>query len=523
MLKMFRTPAILLCLISLTGCQAGLDLSQQQGRQETPPVRYDILIHGGMVVDGTGAPARRADVLVNDGKIVLIGEIEPSEIEVDELIEADGMIVAPGFIDAHSHGNPFSTPGFSNFLAMGVTTITLGQDGSSPGRDDVAGWMERVDQLQPGTNIVLFVGHGTVRRLAGIEMGIDPTDRQVQEMVSLIEEAMDAGCFGLSTGIEYRPGIFAGMRELVAIAEPVGRAGGLVMSHIRSEDDDVVEDSINELLSQGMGGNCGVHISHIKSVYGHGGQRAGEILALLDAARQRGIRITADIYPYNASYTGISIVFPDWSLPPASYSDVVASRREELAEYLRRRVSLRNGPSATLLATDPWKGRTLAQVAEELGKPFEDVLIDDLGPGGASAAYFVMDSELQERLLVDPHIMISTDGSPDMHHPRGYGAFARIIREYVVEREILSLEEAVHKMTGLTASTLGLDKQNRGILTEGFAADIIVFDPADVRDRATFAEPHILATGFEWVIVNGLIALHEGVAAERRSGLMLRH
>ena len=186
-------------------------------------------------------------------------------------------------------------------------------------------------------------------------------------------------------------------------------------------------------------------------------------------------------------------------------------------------MTLRNGASATLLATDPWKGRTLAQVAEELGKPFEDVLIDDIGPGGASAAYFVMDPELQERLLIDPHIMISTDGSPDMHHPRGYGAFARIIREYVVERESLSLEEAVYKMTGLTASTLGLDQQNRGILAEGFAADIIVFDPANVRDRATFAEPHILATGFDWVIVNGLVALHEGIAADGRGGLMLRH
>lgn len=508
--------AVLLGLLGSTG-------SHKNGRErQVQPERFDIFIRGGSVVDGTGSAARQADILVRGDRIVAIGNIDPASVEAGRVINAGGMAVTPGFIDAHSHGDPFSTPDFRSFLAMGVTTITLGQDGSSPGRDDIPGWMERVDRLDLGTNIVLFVGHATVRRLAGVGMDEPPTPEQLHDMASIVENAMAAGCFGLSTGLEYRPGYFADMEELVAIAEPVAEAGGMVMSHIRSEDNDVIEESLNELFAQGEGSGCAVHVSHIKVVYGHGSERAEQVLALMQECREKGIRITADIYPYNASYTGISIVFPGWALPPNDYSEVVENRRGELADYLRSRVAMRNGPEATLFATEPWRGRTLALVAHDLGKPYEDVLIDDIGPGGASAAYFVMDSQLQERLLIDPHVMISTDGSPSMHHPRGYGAFARIIREYVVERGVLSLEQAVHKMSGLTASTLGLEVQKRGILAPGFAADILIFDPERVRDTATFTEPNLLATGFDWVIVNGTVVCEEGIFTGDYSGIVLR-
>jgi N-acyl-D-amino-acid deacylase len=312
------------------------------------------------------------------------------------------------------------------------------------------------------------------------------------------------------------------MEELVAIAEPVASAGGMVMSHIRNEDDDQIEESLRELISQGEGSGCAVHVSHIKVVYGRGAGRAEEILELMQKARERGVTVTADLYPYNASYTGIGIVFPDWSLAPNDYATVVAERRIELADYLRRRVNARNGPEATLLATAPWRGKTLAQAAREAGKPFEDLLIDDIGPGGASGAYFVMDPELQARLLKDPHVMVSTDGSPTMFHPRGYGAFARIIREFVIERRLLSIEEAVHKMSGLTASAMDLDMQHRGILAPGCAADILIFSPDNVRDRATYEEPHKLAAGMDWVIVNGIVEREEGIFTGRYGGLVLR-
>ena len=490
---------------------------------QQPGDRFDLLIADGIVIDGTGAPGRRADVLITGDAIAYIGELDRSRLAVERVVDARGKYVTPGFIDAHSHGDPFATPAFENFLAMGVTTISLGQDGSNPGRGEVAAWMSRVDELDLGPNIVLYVGHGTARRLAGVGLSRNPGDEQLQEMVDLVEKAMAAGCFGLSTGLEYQPGSFADLDELVALARPVGAYGGLVMSHMRSEDDDVIEKSLDELLAQGEGGGCAVHVSHIKVVYGHGKERAEQILARMQDGRQRGVHVTADIYPYTASFTGISIVFPQWAMPPHDYAEVVAGRRDELAKYLRERVMKRNGPEATLFASRPWSGKTLAQVADELGKPFEYVLIDDIGPGGASAAYFVIDPQLQERLLIDPHIMISTDGSPTMRHPRGYGTFARIIREYVVERRLLSLEEAVHKMTGLTAETIGLDRQKRGLLAPGFAADILIFDPTCVRDTATFEEPHQFALGFDWVIVNGKIVREEGGFTGVAAGCMLRH
>jgi N-acyl-D-amino-acid deacylase len=339
-------------------------------------------------------------------------------------------------------------------------------------------------------------------------------------MVELVESALRAGCFGLSTGLEYTAGAHADLRELVAVARPVGQAGGLVMSHMRSEDDDQIEAALDELFDQGLDSGSAVHISHIKVVYGRDAERAEEILVRMQQARERGLRVTADLYPYLASYTGIGIVFPEWAKAPNDYARVVAERRDELAEYLRHRVTRRNGPEATLLGTGPWKGRTLAEVASELGKPFEEVLIDDIGPSGASGAYFVMDDALQQRLLMDPSVMVCTDGGPDMHHPRGYGAFARIIGEFVLQRGSLSLPEAVHKMSGLPARTLGL--ADRGLLRPGYAADLLVFDPASVTDRATYEEPHQLAEGFDLVIVNGRVVREGGRSNGTRNGRMLR-
>ncbi len=489
---------------------------------QEPSGRYDLHIRGGLVIDGSGSPARRVDILVRDDTIAWIGEEVPGDLDADRIIDASGMYVTPGFIDAHTHGDPFSTPDFENFLAMGVTTISLGQDGSSPGGADIDGWMRRVDELDLGLNIVLYVGHGTVRSLAGVELGRTATTSETEEMARLIGEAMDAGCFGLSTGLEYRPGWFAELNELVGIALPIAEYGGLVMSHVRNEDDDAIEASINELIAQGAGSGSAVHISHIKVVYGAGEGRAEEVLGFMEEGRRQGVKVTADIYPYLASYTGIGIVFPDWALAPNDYRSVVADRRAELAAYLRERVKKRNGPEATLFGSGRWSGRTLFEAAAELGKPFEDVLIDDIGPGGAGAAYFVMDAALQDRLLIDPSIMISTDGSPGMRHPRGYGAFARIIRKYVMEQGVVSLEEAVRKMSGLTAATIGLDRLERGLLKEGYAADILIFDPESVLDHATFEHPHRLATGFTHIIVNGRIVREYGEMTGEQSGRMLR-
>ncbi len=481
---------------------------------------YDILISGGTVIDGSGSKGYRADVLVNDGMIVHIGDVDTNAISATTVIDASGKVVSPGFIDSHAHGNPLKTPQFHNFSAMGVTTIVLGQDGASA--RDIGRWMQEVEAARPAINIATLVGHGSMRNKAGIGLNPDPSEEQLRQMAALVDEALQAGAFGLSTGLEYQPGTFSDLDELIAIGKPVGKRGSIVHSHTRNEDNDAIDSSLAELFAMGKGAGCAVQVSHLKVVYGKGMGRAEEILAQMDAARKRGLSVTADIYPYTASYTGIGIVFPDWALPPHDYDEVVATKREELAAYLRKRVNLRNGPEATLLGTAPWAGKTLAQVAAESGKPFEDVLIDDIGPHGASAAYFVMDRELQDRLFIDPHVMACSDGSPTMRHPRGYGSFAKVIRYYVREQKLLTLEEAIRKMSGLPAETLGLTRQKRGLLKEGFAADILVFDPAKVNDTATFENPHQLAEGFDWVVVNGVLVFGDDAFTGAAGGKILK-
>ena len=410
-------------------------------------------------------------------------------------------MVAPGFIDLHSHGDPVETPALENFLAMGVTTITLGQDGSSPDVVPLSGWLSDVAENGIGTNLAMFVGHGTLRNQSGIGRSTDPEPEQLAAMTAMLDEALDY-TFGMSTGLEYNPGLNAETAELRALARVVGEHDRVIMSHMRNEDDGELEASIAELLEQGE--DARVHISHLKSVYGRGAGRAEEILAILDDAREQGIEISAEIYPYSASYTGIGIVFPVWAKTREQFEVAKLERREELAEYLRNRVNQRNGPEATLLGTDPWTGRTLADVAHEMELPFEDVLIDVIGPDGASGAYFVMNDELQARLLQDPNVGVCSDGSPTGFHPRGHGTFAKIIETYVNEQGVLTLPEAIRKMTSFAAAVLGID--DRGVVAENMKADLIVFDPQSVRATASYPDPLRLADGFDIVIVNGQVA-----------------
>ncbi|MCB9287748.1 MAG: amidohydrolase family protein [Lewinellaceae bacterium] len=500
--------------VIFSGCSSPTpfqELLQTQGH------RYDLLICNGRVLDGQDSIPRLADVLIRHDSILFIGEVDTSFIEVEQRIDASDKFITPGFIDTHAHGDPLETPGFENFLAMGVTTICLGQDGDSPEYENIRPWMEKVDSVGPGVNIAMFAGHGTLRRLSGVEYKPEPAPAEMGRMKALLADAMDAGCFGMTTGLEYTPGTYAGDEELAALAKVVGENGGLIMSHVRNEDNDAIEASIKELLRQGR--YCNVQVSHLKVVYGKGEERAEEIIALLDSARNNSAySVTADIYPYTASYTGIGIVFPQWAKPPNDYEQVKRERRKELLEFLYKKVMARNGPEATLFGTEPYAGKTLAQVAAERGKPFEEVLLN-IGPGGASGAYFVMDESLQGRLLEDPHVMICSDGSPTMHHPRGYGSFAKIIEQYVQQEQRFSLAEAVRKMTSLPARTLGL--QGRGILKAGSYADLLVFDPRKVKARAGFSEPHRLAQGMDWVVVNGKIAFQGGQLKGRR-GIVLK-
>ncbi len=500
---------------------AGIVLSSCSEEQAPQVLQFDTVIENGQVLDGLGNEAFEADVFIRDGVIVQIDDLqaleEENQVEIGRHIDASGHIVAPGFIDVHSHGDPLETPEFENFLAQGVTTITLGQDGSSPAVENLAEWMNEVEEQGIGVNIAMFVGHGTLRDLSGIGREPEPDAESMQRMLELLDRNLEV-TFGLSTGLEYNPGLNASEEELLALAEVVGRHDRVIMSHMRNEDDNQIEASMAELIAQGQ--YARVHIAHMKSVYGRGAERAEELLAIMDQARDNGYQITADIYPYNASYTGIGILFPVWAKTQEQFDEAMPARREELAEYLRNRVTLRNGPEATLLGTDPWTGKTLADLEQELDKPFEDILIDVIGPQGASGAYFVMNDELQSRLLEDQFVGVSSDGSPTGFHPRGHGTFAKIIEEYVVNRQSLTLSEAVRKMTSFAAQTLGID--DRGSIEVGKVADIVVFDLGSVRATATYPEPLGLAEGFDVVLVAGDNAFEDGAALEELHGRILR-
>jgi len=478
----------------------------------------DLIIEGGTVYDGTGEAPRRADVVIDGDTIVHVGEVSDKQ-KANRRIEAEGLAVTPGFIDLHSHGAADAS--LRNFLSMGVTTICLGQDGKGPENDRVRTWAPRMRKKRLAVNVAPFVGHGTVRNLAGAGVTKTPTEKHLSRMVREVERDLAAGAWGLTTGLEYTPGRFATLEELVAVAKPVAAHDGVIMSHMRSEDDDAIDAALDELITQGKRSGARVHVSHLKVVYGKGEARAEALLKHLREARERGVKVTADMYPYNASYTTISIVFPDFAKPPNQYARVKREQRDQLATFLRNKVKQRGGPEATLFGSDPFRGQTLAEVATKKGKPFEDVLIDDIGPGGASAAYFVMDDALQTRLLRDPMVMISTDGGPYSSHPRGYGAFAKVIQEYVVKRKVLSLGAAVHKMTGQSAATVGLDAVKRGQLEEGWAADVLVFDPTAVEARSNYERPRIYARGMSFVVVNGRVVVDDGKTKKRKAGRLL--
>lgn len=508
-------------------------------RENLPPndITYDIKIVNGQLIDGTGNKPYNGSVLIKDGVITYVGKNDLSDYDVTRVIDATDKLVTPGFIDAHAHGNAELNPEFRNFWSMGVTSILLGMDGSSSGIEDITGWMEQVERARPGLNIVPMTGHGTARTASGIGLDHNPHHTEIEALARLISHQLESGVFGVSTGIEYIPGRFANREELKAVGEVVAQFDGVIMSHIRNEDEDAVNESVRELIRMGEDSGARVHVSHIKIVYANEIAHAESVLAVMDSARAMGIQITADVYPYTASYTGIGILYPEWALPPNNFDEVVRQRRSDLADYLRNRVHMRNGPEATLLGTQPWRGRTLAQISDSLGLPFEDVLIDFMPPGSASAAYFVMNHNVMRRFFQDEHVVVSTDGSPVMLHPRGYGSFAKIIREFFVEEQLMPIEKIVRKMTGQTAEIVGLSRDRipdnepniedlhylkRGILKKGFAADVLVFDPKEVKDLATFEDPHQYATGFDYVIINGIPVQESGRPSGARPGLVLK-
>ncbi len=476
----------------------------------------DKLIKGGTVIDGTKKARFQSDILINNDIIIWIGDASSVDIISDTVIQANDQIITPGFIDLHAHGDPLETPSFDNFLAMGVTSIALGMDGSSTRATKISSWFDQLDKARLGVNIIPFIGHGTIRTESGIGMSAEVDSMSLSIMTSLLDTAMWMGCWGLSMGLEYMPGYYAQAPELESLARVVGKHNGLITSHIRNEDDTQIDQSLDEMIA--LLDFCNVNISHLKVVYGEGSARANDIIKKLERDYKSDHHLTADLYPYNASFTGIGIVFPQWAKNPKRYKEIKEQRGDELLEFLRKKVNQRNGPEATLFGTRPYAGKTLKDLVEEYNRPFEIILRDIIGPYGASAAYFVMNDDLQSTLIQSSKVMIASDGSPSMRHPRGHGTFSKMIEEFVVRDSLLTLEEAIYKMSGLPAQTLGID--DRGTISLGAKADILIFDPLHIKSNATFVHPHELSTGISSVIVNGEIARNHTQSLSKNGTLL---
>jgi N-acyl-D-amino-acid deacylase len=499
---------------------------------------YDLVLRNARVVDGTGAPWFRADVAVRGDTIAAVGAALAGD--ATRSIDVEGRVVAPGFIDVHTHARHgiFDVPTADNYVLQGVTTLFEGQDGDSA--LPIGAFLERVAALRPAVNFATFVGHGSVREAVMGRADRAPTAEELRRMVAIVDTSMREGAFGLSTGLFYVPGAFARTDEIVALAREAGRSGGIHISHMRDEAAGVLE-SVEETIAIGEEGGLPTQITHHKIVGRDGWGRSVETLRLVEDARRRGVDVTIDQYPYTASSTSVaSALFPVWALEGGAGAR--AARLADPATRARVREAVigkilheRGGGDASRLQVaacpeDPsLDGKDLAAILRERGREptvenAADLVIEIVSAGGATGIFHAMAEEDVERILASPVTMVASDGGIPVFrrgapHPRSYGTFARVLGVYVREKGLLSLEEAVRKMTSLPATRVGLG--DRGLVRPGMKADLAVFDPGTICDRATFAEPHAYAEGVSRVLVNGVLVVDGGRVTGRRPGRVL--
>ncbi len=503
------------------------------------PAAYDIVLVGGTVIDGTGSAGFSADVAIRGDRIVAISRNGVERAGAERVIDVTGKVIAPGFIDIHSHLNPLlRLPEGESKARQGVTTVLGGPDGTSPW--PIGTYLDSAATLGIGINVAMLVGHNTIRRTV---MGMEnrpPTPQELAEMQEMVRQAMAEGAWGLSTGLRYLPGAFSDVDEVVALAEVAGRAGGIYTSHLREEGLDLLA-GVAEAIEIGRRADLPIVLTHHKVVGQPMWGSSERTLAMVDSANAAGRRIRIDQYPYTATYTGIGILVPPWAL--AGGNDAFFERLENpmLRDSITKGIVFNlvndrggNDLSRVQFALVSWmpelEGRTLRDWAEMRGLPptmdtGAELVIDALRRGGASAIYHVLDEADVEAIMRHPLTAIASDGrlvqpGEGHPHPRWYGTFPRVLGEYVREKGVLTLEEAVRKMTSLPADHMGMSE--RGMLREGMIADIAVFDPETVADRSTFQDPHQYPAGIDWVIINGIVAVDDGVFNDVRAGKILR-
>jgi len=499
--------------------------------------RFDILITGAHVVDGSGNPWYSADVGIRGDTIVAVGQLGDSQAAIR--IDARGLVVAPGFIDIHSHGRRgiFNVPTAENYLREGVTTIIEGPDGSSA--LPIAPFLDRFKETPISINFATFVGQGTIRTQVIGLANRKATPEEIGKMKDLAAQAMRDGAFGLSTGLFYVPGNFTPTEEVIELAKVVGQMGGIHISHMREEATHVL-DTVRETIRIGEEGGLPTQITHHKTIGQASWGKSIESLKLVEEARARGVDVTIDQYPYTASSTGISALFPQWALEGGQKS--TAERLSAPGERARIKAVIVENLKFDRGAGDPKNvalvncsfdpglaGKNLAEVTKARGvevtmENAAETAIELQSKGGCSAIYHAISEEDVMRIMQSPYTMIASDGDIPVFgqaspHPRSYGTFARVLGVYVREKHVVTLEDAVRKMSGMPAERLKL--WDRGLVRPGMKADVVVFDPAKVADRSQYDKPHQYSVGFRDVIVNGKLALHNDQVTTERSGRVL--
>ncbi|HUQ89470.1 MAG TPA: D-aminoacylase [Vicinamibacterales bacterium] len=534
----------------------------QSNRPQLNAPSYEVLITNAQIVDGTGGPARTGSIAIAGGKIAAVGEVNATAART---IDAKGRTVAPGFIDMHSHSDmPLITDGNGQSkIRQGVTTEVIGESGSIAPRKEASanqpwtdfnGYFAAIEKGGISPNLLSYIGTGTVRELVIGEEDKKATSKNIADMQQIVSTAMSQGVFGVSSGLIYPPNAFANVAELGEVAKAA--KGGLYASHLRY-DGLKLRDGIEEAIAIGERGGIPVHIFHIKVTGQKNFGRMKEAIALIEAARARGVRVTADQYPYVASSTSLTATIPPWAQDGGT--EKLVARLKDKRERARIRKEMENtnptwesryqsagtwqnvqlaaigrsggGTDHAVSPNRKYEGMRVAEAAKQAGKdPFDfvfDLLIEERGSVGC--VYFIIDEADLALAMKQPWVAVGSDGSSlaiegplraGVPHPRNFGTFPRVLGRYVRELKVIPLEEAIRKMTSLPASILGLS--DRGTIKEGQWADVVIFNPATVADKATFEDPFQYPVGIDTVLVNGKVVLDEGKHTNARPGKVLK-
>lgn len=494
---------------------------------------YDLIIRNGRIIDGAGNSWYRSDIGIRKGMITSIGNL--SKASAAREIDAKGMIVAPGFIDVHGHieSGIFARPTADNYLYDGVTTVVTGNCGGS--ESDIPLFFHRIDSAGSSINVATLIGHNTVRAAVMGRDNRQPTAEEQSKMEALVEKSMQEGAVGLSTGLIYVPGTYAKTEEVIGLARAAAKYNGVYASHIRNEESQVTQ-AIEEAINVGRMANIPVQISHFKVGGKANWGRSVQTIAMIEEARKQGWDVTIDQYPYTASSTNLGVRLPSWAI--AGTADSIKARihnpemrKQIISEMLAeiRRYNFKNYSFAVVAnysADSAYNGKNISTINKLMGrkpkaKEEAETILDMMDKGGAQMIYHTMNEKDVAYIMKYPFNMGGADaGVPvpgkSMPHPRAYGSNARVLGKYVREEHIISLEEAIRRRTSLPAQKFHL--KDRGLLKEGMAADIVIFDENEVRDQATFENPHQYSIGFQFVIVNGQLEIDKGVHNGHKNG-----